>query len=191
MTSCRHLVTRGAVATSSIEPFDTFDRLTPVLLGRLIAFGIGTMVTAVRALNLGPTSEIAKTAEQAMAIAALFIAGVGGGVVLFLILRTTRRRHGLTLGLTLGVVLGVPTMIISLHASATASVGPVSGAVWVVGAFLVWRAILDRAEQRLLGMPTDDAVADTAVERIDRRRFLVKLGGTTAVVTVGGAVVGS
>jgi hypothetical protein len=178
------------VAGLPFVPFDTFDRLTRVLPGRLIAFGIGTMVTVIRALNLGPTSAIAKTAEQGMAIAVLFITGVVGGVILFLILRATRKRHGLTLGLALGAVLGIPAMLISLHASATASVGPTAGAVWVVGAFLVWGAILGRAEQRLLGIQTHDAVADTAVERIDRRRFLVKLGGTTAVVTVAGAVVG-
>ncbi len=35
-------------------PFDMFDWLTRVLPGRLIAFGIGTMVTFIRALNLGP-----------------------------------------------------------------------------------------------------------------------------------------
>jgi DMSO/TMAO reductase YedYZ molybdopterin-dependent catalytic subunit len=179
------------VAGLPFVPFDTFDRLTRVLPGRLIALGIGTMVTVIRALNLGPTSAIAKTAEEAMAIVVLFIAGVVGGVILFWVLRATPRRHGLLLGLALGVVLGIPAMLISLHASATASVGPRAGAVWVVGTFLVWGAILARAEQRLLGrQKTLDAVADTAVDRVDRRQFLVKLGGTTAVVTVAGAVVG-
>jgi DMSO/TMAO reductase YedYZ molybdopterin-dependent catalytic subunit len=172
-------------------PFDMFDWLTRVLPGRLIAFGIGTMVTVIRALNLGPTAETAKTAEQAMAIASLFIACVLGGIILLLILRTTRRGHGLTAGLTLGVVLGIPVMLISLHASETASVGPGARAVWVLGAFLVWGAVLGRAEQRLIDIEeTTDAVADAAVERIDRRRFLVKLGGTTALITVAGAVVG-
>src|SRR5262245_64769172 len=73
------------VAGLPFVPFDTFDRLTRVLPGRLIAFGIGIMVSVIRALRLGPTSAIAKTAEQAMAIAIAFLAGVVGGVVLFLI----------------------------------------------------------------------------------------------------------
>src|SRR5262249_31253986 len=48
-----------------------------------------------------------------------------------------------------------------------------------------------RAELRLIGVEKRaDAAADAAVERIDRRRFLVKLGGTTAVITVAGALVG-
>jgi hypothetical protein len=57
-------------------PFDTFDWQTRVLPGRIIAFGIGSMVAVIRLLHLGPTSTTAKTAEQAMAIAEMFIAGV-------------------------------------------------------------------------------------------------------------------
>src|SRR5262245_5291537 len=90
------------VAGLPFVPFDTFDRLTRVLPGRLIAFGISLMVSVIRVLRLGPTSAIAKTAEQAMAISVLFIAGVVGGVILFLVLRATRERHGLILGVTLG-----------------------------------------------------------------------------------------
>jgi len=178
------------VAGLPFVPFDTFDRLTRVLPGRLVAFGIGTMVTVIRALNAGPTAAVAKTAEQAMAIAVLFMAGVVGGIILFLILRVTRRR-GLTAGLALGLVLGIPATLISLRASATASVGPELGAVWVVGTFLVWGAVLGRAEARLLdGQSSVDGAADAAAERIDRRRFLVRVSGTTALVTVAGAVVG-
>jgi DMSO/TMAO reductase YedYZ molybdopterin-dependent catalytic subunit len=179
------------VAGLPFVPFDTFDWLTRVLPGRLIAFGIGTMVTVIRGLNLGPTAATAKTAEQAMAIAVLFIAGVVAGLILFLILRARRRGHGVLAGLACGVVLGIPAMLISLHASATAGVGPGASAVWEMAAFLVWGAVLGRAERRLIGIekPTG-AVADAAVERVDRRQFLVKLGGATAVITVAGAVVG-
>ena len=172
-------------------PFDTFDWQTRVLPGRIIAFGIGSMVTVIRALKLGPTSTTAKTAEQAMAIAEMFIAGLVGGFVVFLILRTARRLHGFVVGLALGVVFGVPAVLVTLHGSETTSVGPGAGAVWVLGAFLVWGAVLGQAEQRLIGIEkTTGAAADAAVRRIDRRRFLVQLGGTAAVITVAGAVVG-
>ena len=172
-------------------PFDTFDWQTRVLPGRIIAFGIGSMVTVIRALKLGPTSTTAKTAEQAMAIAEMFIAGLVGGFVVFSILRTARRLHGFVVGLALGVVFGVPAVLVTLHGSETTSVGPGAGAVWVLGAFLVWGAVLGQAEQRLIGIEkTTGAAADAAVRRIDRRRFLVQLGGTAAVITVAGAVVG-
>ena len=171
--------------------FDTFDWLTRLLPGRLIAFAITTMVTVIRLLNLGPISSTAKMAEQAMAIAVLFISGVVGGLVLFLILRAFRKGHGVIAGLALGVVLGIPTMLIGLHGSGTASVGRAAGAIWVLGAFLVWGVVLGRAQQRLISLEkTDDAAADLGVKRIDRRRFLVQFGSATAVITVAGAVVG-
>jgi len=179
------------VAGLPFVPFDTFDWQTRVLPGHVIAFGVGTMVAIIRALNLGPISTTAKTAEQAMAIAGLFIAGLVGGFILYLILRRARRAHGFAIGLALGVVLGIPAMLIILHGSETSSVAPAAGAVWTLGTFLVWGVILGRAEQRLISMEgTTVGATDAAVKRIDRRRFLVQLGGTTAVITVAGVVVG-
>lgn len=177
-------------------PFDTFDWLTRVLPGRVIAFGIGTLVTLIRALELGATSETAKAAEQAIAITGLFLAGVVGGGILFALLRATRKGYEVLLGLALGIAVGLPAMLISLRASGTASVGPGTAAVWVLGIFLVWGVILGRAERRLLGFAAaSDALGTTpgsklAVERLGRRRFLVRLGGATAIITVAGAVVG-
>ena len=59
------------VAGLPFVPFDTLDWLTRVLPGRLIAFGICTMVSVIRLWDLGPISSTAKAAEQAMAIAVL------------------------------------------------------------------------------------------------------------------------
>ena len=172
-------------------PFDTFDWQTRVLPGRILAFGIGSMVSVIRALKLGPIATTAKTAEQAMAIVGLFMVGVIGGVIVFLILRAARRVHGFAVGLVLGLLLGIPAVLITLHGSETTSVGPWVGAVWVLGAFLVWGRVLGWAEQRLIGIEKiTDPATDAAVIRIDRRRFLVRLGGTTALITVAGAVVG-
>jgi DMSO/TMAO reductase YedYZ molybdopterin-dependent catalytic subunit len=64
--------------------------------------------------------------------------------------------------------------------------------LWVLVAVLFWGATLGWAYQQLLiggGTVAKHAGEDT-VERIDRRRFLVRLGGATAVVIVIGAVVG-
>ena len=167
-------------------PFDVFDLMTRVLPGRLIAFGIGSMVTVIRALNVGPTAETAKLAEQTMAVAGLFVTGVVGGAILFAILGALRR-YGTALGLALGVLLGVPAMLISAHASQTASVGPWARAVWVLAAFLVWGGVLGSVEQRLFEETAPD---EASVERVDRRNFLIKLGGATAAITVAGTVVG-
>lgn len=114
-------------------PFDVFDWLARVLPGRVIAFGIGAMVTVIHTLNLGPTSETAKMAEQAMAIAGLFVTGVVGGLILFRALRAIRGLHAVSSGLVLGIALGVPAMLITLHASQTATVSSGAGVLWVLG----------------------------------------------------------
>ena len=172
-------------------PFYMFDWQTRMLPGRIIAFGIGSMVAVIRLLNLGPTATTAKTAEQAMAIAEMFTAGAVGGLIVFLILRSARRVRGFAVGLALGFVFGFPATLITLHGSETTSVGPWAGGLWVLAAFVVWGAVVGKSEQRLIGSEKAiDAVPDASARRIDRRRFLVQLGGTTAVITVAGALVG-
>jgi len=178
------------VAGLPFVPFDEFDAVTRVLPGGAIAFGIGTMVTVIRGLNLGPTAETAKTAEQAMAISVLFVTGVIGGVVMFVILRAMGGVYAVSSGIVLGIVLGIPAMLVSLHASQTASVGPAARVIWILAAFLFWGASLGRAEQRLIITASAGRRTESGVERIDRRRFLVKLGGSTALITVAGVVVG-
>jgi hypothetical protein len=63
-------------------PFDVFDWTARVLPGRVLALGIDTMVKVIRALNIGPTDVTAKTAEQAMAVVGMFVAGVIAAAVL-------------------------------------------------------------------------------------------------------------
>jgi DMSO/TMAO reductase YedYZ molybdopterin-dependent catalytic subunit len=182
------------IAGLPFVPFDSFDWLTRVLPGKVLGFGIGMMVDVIRALRLGPTSETAKTVEHTIAIAGLFVLGVAGGAILFSILRTRRNAHPAFLGLVLGIVLGVPAMLISAHASETAAVDPAIRAVWILVVFLAWGAILGRVGQRLIGTETANSTVESAtelrVERIDRRHFLVKLGGSAAAITVVGALVG-
>jgi DMSO/TMAO reductase YedYZ molybdopterin-dependent catalytic subunit len=178
-------------------PFDVFDWLTRVLPGRVIALGIDTMVAAIRGLHLGPTSETAKMAEQAMAIVNLFVTGLVVGTILFVIVRAFRGRYANGLGLAFGLAVGVPVAFISHHVGQTATTPPAANALWIVAVFLMWGLVLARACRQLI--PKIDTAAVTplpeggevpSVERIDRRRFLVRLGGATAAITVVGAVVG-
>ena len=63
---------------------------------------------------------------------------------------------------------------------------------------MLWGTTLGWADRRLLTVarsalpakPAGQPARGDTVERIDRRRFLVRLGGATAVVTVIGAIVG-
>jgi DMSO/TMAO reductase YedYZ molybdopterin-dependent catalytic subunit len=186
------------VAGLPFVPFDVFDWMTRILPGQVLAAGIGAMVTVIRALNLGPTAAAAKAAEQAMGIAGMLFTGIIAGTILFSIIRALRGRYAYSLGLALGIVMGVPAELISHRISQTASTGPWLSAVWVLGAVLLWGATLGWADQQLLAFagrvppakPAAQPDGGDTVERIDRRRFLVRLGGATAVVTVIGAVVG-
>ena len=178
-------------------PFDIFDWTTRVLPGRVIGLGIGTMVAVIGALHLGPTAETAKMAEQAMATIGLFVTGLVVGTMLFAVVRAVRGRYADRLGLVFGLVVGLPVALISYSVGQTATTPPIANALWIVAVFLIWGLVLGRASRRLIqatGTATvsveegDEAAA--SVERIDRRRFLVRLGGATAAITVVGAVVG-
>src|SRR5215831_1353121 len=75
-----------SVAGLPFVPFDVFDWLTRGIPGRLVAFGIGTMVSVIRTLNLGPTSDIAKLAGEVIGVSTVILNGVVGGTVLFVVL---------------------------------------------------------------------------------------------------------
>src|SRR5215468_7146155 len=162
--------------------FDVFDWMARTLPGSVIAFGIDAMVSVIRALHLGPTAETAKTAEKAMAIAGMLVTGAIAGTVLFAILRAFRGNYPYMLGVIIGMVVGAPVALISRSVSQTATTRPIVSAVWILGAFLIWGAALGWSYRRL-------SAAEAA--RIDRRRFLIRLGGATAAITVVGAVVGN
>jgi DMSO/TMAO reductase YedYZ molybdopterin-dependent catalytic subunit len=174
-------------------PFDVFDWMTRVLPGPVIGFGIHTMVSIIRALHVGPTSVVAKAAEQAMGVAGLFVTGIVGGTILFGILRALRGRYAYLLGLILGLAVGIPVLLISLHQGRTASVAPAISAGWILADFVIWGLALAWVYRGLT--PTIPAArVDTTtalVERVNRRQFLVRLGGATATITVAGAVVGA
>jgi DMSO/TMAO reductase YedYZ molybdopterin-dependent catalytic subunit len=178
-------------------PFDVFDWMTRVLPGPVIAFGINAMVGLIHGLHLGPTATTAKAAEQAMGIIGLFITGLVAGTILYGVIRALRGRYAVGLGLVFGLAAGVPIALISHGVGQTATTPPIANALWIVAVFLIWGLVLGRASRRLIqatGTATvsvqegDEAAA--SVERIDRRRFLVRLGGATAAITVVGAVVG-
>jgi len=179
-------------------PFDVFDWISRILPGRVIAFGIGSMVAVIRSLHVGPTSVVAKGVEQTMGIAGLFFTGVVAGAVLFGILRALRGRYAQLLGLVLGVAVGVPVLLISRSLSHTTDVTPIIAGLWILAAFVLWGAAFGWAYRRLLeagrtvGVPAPAAeMATASVERVDRRRFLIRLGGATAAITVTGAIVGA
>jgi DMSO/TMAO reductase YedYZ molybdopterin-dependent catalytic subunit len=177
-------------------PFQLFDWIARILPGPVITFGIDSMVKAIGMLGIADTASAAKGAEQMMAILQFFLAGVLASGFLFVFLRATRR-GALLAASVLGLVAGIVASLIARSLGQPASVPRLIADLWTIGAFLVWGACLGFVHRRLV---TRDRAAGplararpefASVKRVDRRMFLVRLGGATATITVAGAVLGA
>ena len=174
-------------------PFDVFDWTTRVLPGAFIEFVIGAMVAAIRGLSLGPTSVVAKLMEQAIGIVNLFVTGVVAGCVLFGVLRMLNGRYAYALGCLLGALAAIPAMFISSFLNRQAVAVPVVSALWILFVFCSWGMAIAWAYERLsvVSVPAlRDADIEPSVLRLSRRKFLIRLAGYTATITVSGAMVG-
>lgn len=174
-------------------PFDVFDWTTRVLPGALIEFVISAMVAAIRGLHLGPTSVAAKLIEQAIGIVNLFITGVIAGAVLFRVLGALSNRFAYASGILLGVLAAIPAMLISSFLGKTAVAPPLVSALWILVVFCCWGTALSWAYLRLAALSTPDERGpdlEPSVQRVSRRKFLIRLAGYTATITVSGAMVG-
>ena len=182
------------VAGLPFVPFDAFDWLARTLPGAMVTFGIDTMVGIIRGLDLGETSTVAKIAEQIMAIGGVWVVGIVAGAGLFGWLRWRESRPWHLPGIILGALIGIPLLIVSLRINQTAAAGSVVSALWILAAFLGWGMALAWVYHCLspaAGSPQAARMRHASLERIDRRRFMVRLGGATAAVTVVGAGVGA
>jgi DMSO/TMAO reductase YedYZ molybdopterin-dependent catalytic subunit len=195
-------------------PFDLLDWAARTLPGDVITFSIDLIVSIIAAFNLGETSSAAKTAEHVLAIAGFGVGGVVAGVVFFAILRARSGKQRVLPGLLLGVVLAILMLNISVHVNKAATAAPFISTLWIAGAFIVWGVAFNRIYLDLHSMSALSASAASTlstgagnaqklslhrmergmggeVERLDRRRFIIRLGGATAVITVAGAGLGA
>jgi DMSO/TMAO reductase YedYZ molybdopterin-dependent catalytic subunit len=180
-----------ALAGLPFVPFQIFDRAARTLPGSVIRLGIDTMVAVIHGLQIGETSSVAKTAEQTMAIGGCLLVGTLAGALVFPISRPEAGRWQ-SPGIVLGLLLGVPAAWIAATVDQPFGAGPIVDAAWVLLAFVVWGLTLTWIQNRL-AIPVTTAEGPAAAEavRIDRRRFLVRVGGATATITVAGATLGA
>ncbi len=173
-----------------LAPYDVLDWMARTLPGGVIRFGIDVIVAALTLLGLS-VREGAKTAEQIMAVGGLVVTAAGVGAALFAILRTGQGRSAIVGGAAGGLVFGTLTALIGLSVNRMAGTGPLLGAMWVIGLFVVWGAACGWAYRRLIGapaFPTSIKAAEAlSVQALDRRRFLIRMGGGVAAITVIGA----
>jgi DMSO/TMAO reductase YedYZ molybdopterin-dependent catalytic subunit len=174
---------------TAFVPFDLFDWIARVLPGPIITFGIDSIVAIIRGLGAQDLSGTAKAAEQVMAVGILLVIGAAAGALVFALLRP-RGRASLLAGLFVGLVIGLPLTLLSAaqNTSATASAGV--SLVLNAAAFLAWGAGLVWAFNRLMAA-APAAAATNSVTALNRRQFVIQVGGATAAFTVLGGLVGA
>src|SRR5262249_31944244 len=154
-----------ALAGLPFVPFQLFDRAARTLPGSVIGFGIDTMVSVIRGLQIGETSSVAKTAEQTMAIGGSLLVGTLAGALLVGIGRSGR---GQGPGIVLGLLLGVPAAWIAATVEQPSSAGPIVGAVWVLLAFVAWGLALVWIRDRMaIPVTTAEDIAAVEAARLD------------------------
>ena len=167
-----------AIAGLPFTPFDLFDGLARVLPGDLLTFGIDALVSVITALNIGPTSEVAKTVEQGMALLMFVAIGASFG----LILRWLGRADPPQLtgfGVRAGAVLFGAFWLISVAIGFSQANGLWIG-LWFAILYVSWGWslgwLIQRAGPVLAGDPSSS---------LSRREFVGLLGGSVVTISIG------
>jgi DMSO/TMAO reductase YedYZ molybdopterin-dependent catalytic subunit len=173
-------------------PFDMFDWIGRLLPGPVITFGIDLIVSVISALNISGLSSAAKTAEQIMAVGGVLATGTIAGAIMCAVLRRRNFSSRYLPGFLTGLIVGVPVMLISTSINRSAPLNDVPGgmlisAVWILLGFIVWGLLLGWVYNRLVTPASELSTSTSTVQAIDRRRFLITIGGASAAITVAGA----
>jgi DMSO/TMAO reductase YedYZ molybdopterin-dependent catalytic subunit len=175
-------------------PFDLFDWMARILPGRLVIATIELMVKVLDVLRLGPTSVVAKQAEQSIAIVQFIL----GGIVLGLLLTWLMRRFGGRTGLTAGVVMWIAALVVEawlgFSTSGFGSATSLFSIIWLGILMVGWGAVLGRlvgeasAETAAVPVQTETpappARAMRTQEGLSRRQFLFLIGAGSFVAWV-------
>jgi DMSO/TMAO reductase YedYZ molybdopterin-dependent catalytic subunit len=195
------------VANVSYPPFDFMKLLIERLPGGLITFGIDTMTDLILAID--PNVDLdsaAKTAERLIAVAQFVgLASVIGAIYGLIVAQLHQRGQFFSSewssGLVLGLVVGTLLAAVSLTYDVASTASPAFSTTWILVAFLAWGGAHTWLYRRLLApqeapsVPVVDApvIAKTTANEVillDRRRFLIRAGAGSAVITVVGAGLG-
>ena len=161
------------------------------------------MVDILLALDLGRVDVVAKDAENLMALLGGLVTGVVVGAIVFTMMHTSRmQRRGDMFrdsmpGMGFGALLGVIAVLMAVqNANPNVTASQSFNALWIFVAFTVWGALLSQVYHQLLARPQSvaatAATGETAASAttLDRRQFLIRMGGATATLTLAGGVLG-
>jgi sulfite oxidase len=192
------------VAGLPFVPFALFDWLARALPGPVVTFGIDLMIDGMRLVRMN-VADAAKTAEQVAALLLFFLVGVLAGGIAFAIMEGRKSVPGLAWGLVIGAVVGLPLVAISLSGGQSTA-HPAVTYVGLMLLFLAWGVAFIPARRGLVGTRTVPSIIEPDlgslsevrsvpeprwVQGINRRQFLIRLGATTATITVLGGGLGA
>ena len=190
-----HFLASQLIGTSFL-PYDFFNWMTRVLPGNLITFGIDLMIDTMLALGLSVV-DLAKTAERASAVLQFSGITLALGAIIFAIWHLLKLRRPRIAGLVVGAIVALPLLTIS-QSVAQLTIPPLLNGLWLLVTFLAWGWFLGVAYGRLFPVEAAEpevapvaATPATDVQVLDRRRFLIQLGASTAVLTVAGTGIGA
>jgi DMSO/TMAO reductase YedYZ molybdopterin-dependent catalytic subunit len=171
----------GALLTGlPFIPFSWFEWLSRILPGPLISRGIETIVSIVRFLNIGPTSDVAKLGEQAMAIVLFLVAGFVAGMAAASFRRLKLLEISLGGFLMAAVLFVISALAIFLTNTAQdVAIGGTAIALWC---YLIWSIAFPRLFFSGQRQPVGEEF--TSAEMQDRRTFLRWLGAGAAGVII-------
>jgi DMSO/TMAO reductase YedYZ molybdopterin-dependent catalytic subunit len=184
------------IAGFPFVPFNVFYNVRDNTPGGIITYVIESMEHAIRTLNLGRVDTIAKQIETAMSIGLILVIMVVAGAIFFAVMRRMEHRQEWLPGVIFGLVVGIPLTFLSLTGNQILVADTTTSIVWLLGLFLIWGYTNNWAFNKLTYELTSSApeavpAPSVSVRQIDRRQFLIQLGGATAAITVVGAFVGS
>ena len=194
-------------------PYSIFEWFTRVLPGRLVIFGLESTLRLLEALGLN-IKDTGKAVEIALALTGMLATGAVAGLLFFTIVTSDERRRVIRIGELVGLAAGVVCFVIALAVSAPATfAAQATSALWIVGSMFVWGwalarlrllviAPLPREESTEVPAMAGSTTAYVPLERVggrpqpaaeaatlDRRHFLIRVGGAVATVVVLGAEV--
>jgi DMSO/TMAO reductase YedYZ molybdopterin-dependent catalytic subunit len=174
-------------------PINVMDWLPNNLPNELLNAGKDAMVSVLTAISPNDVDGVAKTAEGIIGTATLFTVIVFGVVGVFLMARDRKDASaGVTSGLIVGLVLGIgfALMYFSLPVvQFERSSYMLLDGVFIIGVFIAAGYAAGRIFDRLSLMAETPATGEVSAQELNRRQFLVRVGGATATLTVAGAVV--
>lgn len=181
------------LAGTPFVPYDVLDWMTRNLPGWLLTFGIDTMVNMINTFNLGETSAAAKNAEHIMGLAGMIVTGIVASAAFFAVMNSRDDEpSGYIPGVILGLIVGVPVALLSNDVNFTATTPPLVSAAWILAAFVGWGVAVNWIYNDLSAIKArDESEAAVSAQKLDRRSFLIRVGGAAATITVVGTVLGA